>query len=206
MLSRFSKRQGDFDHEDYRGGPSQQHGLKQSYSWQPLFPFGHGLSKYRVAFWAWKRPAKTNMHLDAGYTSFNLSITGTSPPSIVQRHGEPEGIAVGSVAAPFSTTDSLNVSVSVANTGAMDGKTVVAVYFSKPLSSFVRYHKMLAVFAKTPLIKAGAATTVTLTMPIKKLSAFNIKEGEQWVESGEYTLTVGQDSTDIAGTFSITVA
>eukprot|EP01043_Picozoa_sp_COSAG02_P088695 COSAG02_NODE_25772_length_649_cov_1.221818_1_plen_141_part_10 len=140
--------------------------------------------------------------MDAGYTSFNLSITATSPLSIVQHHGEPEGIAVGSVVAPFSTADALNVSVLVTNTGATDGKTVVAIYFSKPLSSFVRYHKMLAVFTKTPLIKAGAATTVTLTMPIKRLSAFNIKESEQWVEPGEYALTVGQDSTDIAGTLS----
>lgn len=144
--------------------------------------------------------------VDAGYTSFNLSITETSPPSTVQHYGEPEGIAMGSVVAPFSAADALNVSVSVANTGAMDGKTVVAVYFSKPLSSFVRYHKMLAAFAKTPLIKAGGATIVTLTVPVKKLSAFNSKASEQWVEPGEYTLTVGQDSTDTAGTLSITVA
>ena len=38
----FSKRQGDFDHETYRGGPSQQSGNKQKYDWAPLFAFGHG--------------------------------------------------------------------------------------------------------------------------------------------------------------------
>ena len=35
----FSKRQGDFDHEAYRGGPSQQPGKKQTYDWEALFPF-----------------------------------------------------------------------------------------------------------------------------------------------------------------------
>jgi beta-glucosidase len=44
----FSKRQGDFDHEAYRGGASQQPGKKQIYDWAPLFPFGHGGSTYRV--------------------------------------------------------------------------------------------------------------------------------------------------------------
>lgn len=40
----FAKRQGDFDHETYRGGTSQQTGAKQRYPWQAMFPFGHGLS------------------------------------------------------------------------------------------------------------------------------------------------------------------
>ena len=40
----FSKRQGDFDHETYRGGPSQQPGNGQKYPWQAMFPFGFGLS------------------------------------------------------------------------------------------------------------------------------------------------------------------
>ena len=108
------------------------------------------------------------------YTSFNLSIATTTP-------------LLHATSAPLSPTDTLNVTVTVTNTGTADGKTVAAIYFSKPLSKFVRCkytsnhpwlnqapescferllgmtdHKMLGAFTKTPLVKAGGSTTVTL--------------------------------------------
>ena len=126
------------------------------------------------------------------YTSFNLSIATTSPHLISS--------------VPLSPTDTLNVSVTVTNTGKADGKTVAAIYFSKPLSKFVRYHKMLGAFAKTPLVKTGGSTTLTLAMPMSAMSAYDLKAQEQKVEPGEYILTLGQDSEVVEGTMLVTVA
>ena len=125
------------------------------------------------------------------YTSFNLSIAATSPRLLASM--------------PLSPTDTLNVTVTVTNTGKADGKTVAAIYFSKPLSKFVRYHKMLGSFAKTPLIKAGGSIAVTLAMPMSAMSAYNLKMQDQQVEPGEYLLTLGQDSEVVEGTVSVTV-
>ena len=122
------------------------------------------------------------------YTSFNLSIAATSP------------------SLTLSPTDTLNITVNVANVGKVDSKTVAAVYFSKPLSKFVRYHKMLGAFTKTPLIKAGGSATVTLAMPISAMSVYDLKARDQRVEPGEYVLTLGQDSEVVEGTVTITVA
>ena len=132
------------------------------------------------------------------YTSFNLSIASTSPAlELLQDRASPRTL---------SPIETMNISVTVANTGAHDGRTTVAVYFSKPLSKFVRYHKMLGAFAKTPVIKAGASATVALTLPMSKLSAYDLKTKAQKVEAGVYLLTVGQDSEEEAGSMSITVA
>ena len=65
---------------------------------------------------------------------------------------------------------------------------------------------MLGAFAKTPVIKAGASATVALTLPMSKLSAYDLKTKAQKVEAGVYLLTVGQDSEEEAGSMSITVA
>ena len=132
------------------------------------------------------------------YTSFNLSLASSSPAlELLQDRASPRTL---------SPTETMNISVTVANTGAHDGRTTVAVYFSKPLSKFVRYHKMLGAFAKTPVIKAGASAAVALALPMSKLSAYDLKTKEQKVEAGVYLLTVGQDSEEEAGSMSITVA
>jgi beta-glucosidase len=107
----------------------------------------------------------------------------------------------------LSPTDTLNITVNVANVGKIVSKTVAAIYFSKPLSKFVRYHKMLGAFTKTPLIKAGGSATVTLAMPISAMSVYDPKAQDQRVEPGEYVLTLGQDSEVVEGTVTvITVA
>jgi len=102
-------------------------------------------------------------------------------------------------------SDVLNVSVAVSNVGGMAGKTVAALYFAKPLSSFVRYHKMLGTFAKTPLIQPGKSETVVLSLPVSAMSAYDPATKAQKVEAGQYVLTVGQDSVTAEGSLTITV-
>ena len=100
-------------------------------------------------------------------------------------------------AAALDTT--LRVSVTVRNVGARAGKTAVAVYHSRPLSSFVRYHKMLAAFAKTPALVPGQQVTMEIDFNVARaLSTFNATSGTQTVEAGVFELSVGQDSVAMA--------
>ena len=64
------------------------------------------------------------------YTSFNLSLGAT----------EPTGASLGAL----SPTDTVNVTVHVQNVGKVDGRTVAALYFAKPLSRFVRCERRIA--------------------------------------------------------------
>ena len=91
------------------------------------------------------------------FTNFSLALQGT--PAAVRRG--PNGEAA------------LAMSVVVKNIGNVAGKTVVAVFYSKPLSSFVRWHKMLAFFDKTPLIASGASATVSVLIPVSKLASYS---------------------------------
>ena len=114
------------------------------------------------------------------FTNFTLTLQGTPPT--VRRGPAGEGV--------------LAMSVLVHNVGNVAGKTVVAVFFSKPLSTFVRWHKMLAFFAKTPSINPGATATVRVSIPVGKLSSYNAVQRKQAVEPGTYVLTVAQNSVD----------
>jgi beta-glucosidase len=103
------------------------------------------------------------------YTDFNISATHTTALDV--------GVA-----------GAVNVSVAVGNTGHVAAKAVVAVYFSKPLSNRVRYHKMLAAFAKTDTIPAHLTAEVEIEVLIAKLSSYDPALKQQSVEPGSYDL------------------
>ena len=151
----FHKRQGGFDREPWRGGPSKQNVKSQNYSAAPLFGFQYGLS----------------------YTSFNISVTHTTALNI-------------------AATGSVNISVTVTNAGSVfPAKAVVAVYFSKPVSNRVRFHEMLAAFAKTPVISAAQSVEVVLEVPAAKLASYDPLLKQQSVEPGDYELHVVCDGS-----------
>ena len=111
------------------------------------------------------------------YTTFNASVTGTTALNIT-----PSG--------------SVNISVTVRNTGtSFPAKAVVAVYFSKPVSNRVRYHRMLAAFMKTPVINASQAVEVVLEVPAVKLASYDPMLKKQSIEPGDYNLYVVCDES-----------
>ena len=107
----------------------------------------------------------------------------------------------------LTAADTINVTVLVTNSGPVATKTVVALYWSKPLSSFVRWHKMLGAFAKTPHSVAanGGTAELTLSLPIAAMSSYDGKSGTQQVEPGEYVLHLQQDSVVEEGHLAVTV-
>ena len=111
------------------------------------------------------------------YTSFDLSGLVVEPMSLQ----------------PGQT---LRVALTVANTGARAGSTVVQVYVRDLSSSLERPDKELKAFAKVHLA-AGQATTVDLALDMRALAYFD-DEQQAWIaEPGEFDLLVGQSSAEL---------
>ena len=53
------------------------------------------------------------------------------------------------------------------------GKTVLAVYYAKPVSAFVRWHKMLLAFQKTPTLGVGQSAMVQMLVNHSALSSYD---------------------------------
>ncbi|WP_433206561.1 glycoside hydrolase family 3 C-terminal domain-containing protein [Dactylosporangium sp. CS-047395] len=105
-----------------------------------------------------------------------------------------------------STLDGgLEVRVTVANTGARDGREVVQVYTSLGASRVRRAPRELKAFASVPLA-AGASTEVVLRVEAGDLAYWDVELGRWVVEAGEYTVAVGSSSRDLRATATVTVA
>jgi hypothetical protein len=116
------------------------------------------------------------------YTTFAAAVPTPGPPVTVSARG-----------------GEVKVAVHVTNMGTVAGKAVVAVYFSKPYSTFVRWHKMLGAFAKTPTaIGPGLTAVVELVLPVSKLSSYDPTANGQVVEPGDYALQVVCDDSTVA--------
>ena len=107
------------------------------------------------------------------YTSFSVSPVSLSN-RIMPRNGK------------------LEASVTVKNTGARDGETVVQLYIQDVAASVVRPVKELKDFRKV-MLKAGEEKVVRFTIDIEKLKFFNAQL--QYVaEPGDFNVQVGLDS------------
>jgi beta-glucosidase len=83
--------------------------------------------------------------------------------------------------------------VTLANTGARDGATVVQVYGGLPTSSVDRPERRLIGFAR---VEVPAATTVEVDVDLD-LRQLDVRRHRDWVtEGGDYTITAGLHSLD----------
>ncbi len=93
--------------------------------------------------------------------------------------------------------DTINLMVTITNSGDLAGKEVVQVYTSKPDTKIDRPLKELRTFAKTKSLNAGETTSLTLQIPVSELSYWS-ENTSQWVlEKGIYSIQVGTSSRDI---------
>ena len=112
-----------------------------------------------------------------GYASFELSDLVASPASL--RPGE-----------------ALSIGVTVKNTSARAGSTVVQVYVRDLAASLERPEKELKAFAKVHL-DAGQAQAVQLALDMRSLAYFDDAQHAWVAEPGEFELRVGQSSADL---------
>ena len=105
----------------------------------------------------------------------------------------------------ITDNDNLTVTVTAKNTGSRAGKTVVQLYVGREQSGYViRPVRELKGFEKVEL-QPGESKDVTFILN-KRAFAYWEKAISDWhVESGEYTIEIGQSSRDICLTKAVQV-
>ena len=92
--------------------------------------------------------------------------------------------------------DSLNLSLTVYNSGDMDGQEVVQVYVSDLYASITPDNKRLRAFDKI-YIKSGESKKVSFSIPVNDFSFVN-NENKSVLESGDFTVHVGGNSKNLS--------
>jgi beta-glucosidase len=97
-----------------------------------------------------------------------------------------------------------SVEVTLINTGARPGRSVVQLYASRPSSAVERPVKWLAGFA---IADAAPGSTVTVTIPLPARVFQHWAPGEGWVtEPGQFTLAAGPSSASLPLTAVIDIS
>ncbi|HEY4431880.1 MAG TPA: glycoside hydrolase family 3 C-terminal domain-containing protein [Paenibacillus sp.] len=100
--------------------------------------------------------------------------------------------------------DTLNISVQIDNTGAVDGDEVVQLYVQALNSRVKRPIKQLKGFEKVN-IPAGQSHTVEFSLPAIELAFWDVTREQYCVENGEYKVMIGRSSADIKLSSLVTV-
>jgi beta-glucosidase len=98
--------------------------------------------------------------------------------------------------AELEAPDELNVSLSVSNTGSLDGAEVVQVYVGAPDSPVFRPVKELKEFAKL-FLRAGETKRVDFRLDARAFAIYDVQESAWVVPSGRYQIAVGASSQDV---------
>ena len=99
--------------------------------------------------------------------------------------------------------DIYDVTVTVKNTGAREGKEVVELYISAPDNKATnKPAKELKAYAKTKQLKPGESQTLTLSITTPELASFDEAASAWVVAEGEYQFLVGASSQDIKATLT----
>lgn len=104
----------------------------------------------------------------------------------------------------YTTNEVIKITVNVRNTGKVDGKEVIQLYSSKTDSNIIRAAQELKGFSKV-FVKAGATQKVIIEVPVKELAYYDVVNKKWTVESGKYTLKIGNSSRDIKKEVVVTI-
>ncbi len=96
-----------------------------------------------------------------------------------------------------NTKENILVSVSVTNTGTVNGREVVQVYYGAPKGRLDKPAKVLCGFAKTKDLEPGESQTLYINFAIEDMASYDdtdvIAKSCYVLEEGTYTIYVGTD-------------
>lgn len=104
----------------------------------------------------------------------------------------------------YTANETISVTLTLKNTGKVDGKEVVQLYSSKSDSKITRAEKELKGFQKV-MVGVGKSEVVAIKIPVKELAYYNVDTKKWTVEPGNYTLKIGSSSRDIKKEVAITI-
>lgn len=90
----------------------------------------------------------------------------------------------------------IRINTIVKNTGKYRGKETVQVYISAPSNKLERPFQELAAFGKTKELNMGEQEELTLLLHLSDIAGYDEESGTYLLESGEYTLRIGNSSRD----------
>ena len=96
------------------------------------------------------------------------------------------------------------VTVTLSNTGQVDGAEVVQVYVQDVESTVARPVRELKGFAKVSL-PAGSSRSVSIELDQRAFAFWSIRHGRWAVEQGDFVIAVGPNSRDLPLTETITI-
>ncbi len=121
------------------------------------------------------------------YTTFDWDVSYTTP----------DGSSI-------TEADTIEVNVTVKNTGEYSGKEVVELYYNAPYdyegAAIEKAHVVLGDFAKTGLLAPGEEETLVLTLDVKDMKSYDYADANQngfagyELEAGDYNIIIGSDS------------
>lgn len=104
----------------------------------------------------------------------------------------------------ITSEDTLEVSVTVKNTGDHAGKDVVQLYYSAPYDyendAIEKAYVVLGDFVKTELLAPGEEQTVTLSLPVADMKSYDYADANKngfagyELEAGDYEIKIASDS------------
>jgi len=92
---------------------------------------------------------------------------------------------------------SLSVSVTITNTGKINGKEVAELYLAAPVGNIDKPVKELKAFVKTELLKPGQSQVLVMKLNQKDLASFYTDKSEWIADKGRYIISVGSSSRNI---------
>ena len=104
----------------------------------------------------------------------------------------------------FKDSDGVEVSITIKNTGSVEGKEVVQLYVSDKTGVEVRPEKELKGFDKVNL-KPGESKEVTFKLDRRSFAFWNIDIDDWYAPSGKYIISIGASSRDICATAEVDV-
>ncbi|MBP5799807.1 MAG: glycoside hydrolase family 3 C-terminal domain-containing protein [Prevotella sp.] len=102
--------------------------------------------------------------------------------------------------------NSVEVNITVKNTGSVSGKEVVQVYVAAPKGRLEKPAQELKAFAKTRELLPGESQILTMTIPVRDLASFDEPNSQWLTEDGIYTFRIGASSRDIKATATLKIA